>query len=301
MVDRLRLRLVERRASELVAQLQRRQGDRWIQQVVEGGFHADEAMRRICEAFGLRPELERKVLLLVRRTAERWPNKVSLASLSSPSTSEDETWTISTGGEDCASVEIDSEEEGLSDAPTEDTALTLPGPPTFWRSSWKRRMLNTLGVPKVAPPPVLSEKECSKENPSALGEEADPEEEELNHRLREAMANAERCAEAALKEVPELEHRSDERQSRIDFTDSEIRFFMIDEEGEADGDAYQRQLKTKAFDGPSGHRARKASICWCDEDSESESEEDDDWRERCDEMADLMSQQRQMVLWSGSW
>lgn len=36
MVDRLRLRLVERRASELVAQLQRRQGDRWIQQVVEG-------------------------------------------------------------------------------------------------------------------------------------------------------------------------------------------------------------------------------------------------------------------------
>eukprot|EP00913_Durusdinium_trenchii_P010807 g10137.t2 len=218
-VDRLRLRLVERRASELVAQLQRRQGDRWIQQVVEGGFHADEAMRRICEAFGLRPELERKVLLLVRRTAERWPNKVSLASLSSPSTSEDETWTISTGGEDCASVEIDSEEE--------------------------------------IPEHVL--------------------------------------VEAALKEVPELEHRSDERQSRIDFTDSEIRFFMIDEEGEADGDAYQRQLKTKAFDGPSGHRARKASICWCDEDSESESEEDDDWRERCDEMADLMSQQRQMV------
>ena len=31
--------------------------------------------RNAAEAFGLRPELERKVLLLVRRTAERWPNK----------------------------------------------------------------------------------------------------------------------------------------------------------------------------------------------------------------------------------
>jgi hypothetical protein len=37
-LDRLRWRLVERRAQELVAQLQKRHKERWIQHVLQGGI-----------------------------------------------------------------------------------------------------------------------------------------------------------------------------------------------------------------------------------------------------------------------
>lgn len=293
MLDRLRWRLVERRAAELVAALQKRHGERWIQHVLQGGFHADEAMRRICEAFGLRPELERWVLRLALRKAEQWPNKASFQSTASPSTSEDEALLFDrceeiSGGD--RSLDSEDEADQVGDEVHEDAA----GPSKLWRASWRLRVLNT--VQKLAPPQVLSEKEVP----------ADTEEEEkrLNLSLREAMENAERYAAEALKEVPEAESPAVGEQkveTRISFKDSEICFFTIDEDGDTEsGEEYTRQLQTKVFDGPSGHKARKGTYCWCDEDSDSESEEED-WKDQCDEMAELMGQQRQMVLWSGSW
>lgn len=289
MLDRLRWRLVERRANELLAMLRKRHGERWIQHVLQGGFHADEGMRRICEAFGLRPELERWVLRLALRKAEEWPDKASF----SPSTSEDEALLFQrceeiSGGD--RSSESEDEADGVSDE-VQDAEDAASGASKLWRASWRLRCVLNTGK-QLAPPEVLSEKDI----PSDMEEE-----EKLSLSLREAMENAERYAAEALKEVPEAESPCEQKvESRISFTGSEICFFTIDDDGDTEsGEEYTRQLRTKVFDGPSGHKARKASYCWCDEDSDSESEED--WKDQCDEMAELMGQQRQMVLWSGSW
>lgn len=59
---RLRARLLHRSCAELEEALERRHGDGWAEHVLRGDFHAIEGMRRICEAFSLRPELERQVL-----------------------------------------------------------------------------------------------------------------------------------------------------------------------------------------------------------------------------------------------
>jgi len=288
-LDRLRWRLVERRAQELVVQLQKRHKERWIQHVLQGGFHADEAMRRICEAFGLRPELERWVLRLALRKAEQWPHKASFQSSASPSTSEDEALLFHRCEEIAGDRSYSEDEADASDEVHDIEDAT--GPSKLWRASWRLRVLNT--VQKLAPPQVLSKKEVP----------SDTEEEKLSLSLREAMENAERyAAEARSMEVPEAESPCEQKvETRISFTDSEICFFTIDDDGDTEsGEEYTRQLQTKVFDGPSGHKARKASYCWCDEDSDSESEEED-WKDQCDEMAELMGQQRQMVLWSGSW
>lgn len=293
MLDRLRWLLVERRANELLAMLRKRHGDQWIQHVLQGGFHADEAMRRICEAFGLRPELERWVLRLALRKAQEWPHKASPSwPWASPSTSEDEALLFQrceeiSGGDRSYS---EDEADGVSDE-VHDAEDAASGPSKLWRPSWRLRVLTgRKRSAKLASPEVLSEKDIPSDT---------EEEEKLSLSLREAMENAERYAAEALKEVPEAESPCEQKvESRISFTDSEICFFTIDDEGDTEsGEEYTRQLRTKVFDGPSGHKARKAS-CWC-EDSDSESEED--WKDQCDEMAELMGQQRQMVLWSGSW
>ncbi|CAJ1351324.1 unnamed protein product [Effrenium voratum] len=261
-VDRLRGRLVERRSSELVAALERRHGQNWPRHVLEGGFHADEAMRRMCEAFGLRPELERRVLALAMQQAEAWPSKVPFA-LSSPSTSDDET--ISTRCDESAggrsrSSSFDSE-DSLGKA-------LLPGP-MLWRASWRLQVLNS-GAPQ----------DEDKEEDETQDKEA-LEEEELSRRLREAIANAERQAGSA-QEAPEPEPVREKVQS-MKFEESEICFFIIDESGITE-DLYHRKLQTKDFDGPSGHKARKASCLWCGEDSDAESGAEDDWKDQCDEM-----------------
>jgi len=78
---------------------------------------------------------------------------------------------------------------------------------------------------------------------------------------------------------------------------------------------YQRELFTKDFDGPSGHKAKrsfpserrdgiKAEVETQPPDSSddgSDYEDDDEWEDHCDDIADLMSQQRHMLLWSQSW
>lgn len=89
---------------------------------------------------------------------------------------------------------------------------------------------------------------------------------------------------------------------------------------------YRRLLETKVFDGPSGHKARrtpsseaKASSHGCEDelasrsrcdstvsetslDGEDQDPEDvEDWEDRCDDIAELMTQQRSCLLWSPLW
>lgn len=78
----------------------------------------------------------------------------------------------------------------------------------------------------------------------------------------------------------------------------------VDGEGQ-----YERSLATKAFDGPSGHKARRATRAGerssDDDDDDSEAEEsdceEDDWTDTCDDIANLMSQPRHMLMWSATW
>lgn len=86
---------------------------------------------------------------------------------------------------------------------------------------------------------------------------------------------------------------------------STVRFLRCPAEGQ-----YERILYTKAFDGPSGHKARR-TIARCDSSSSEGSDDDDargepeddedDWEDTCDDIADLMSQPRGMLMWSSTW
>lgn len=60
--SRLRARFVARRTSELVETLERRHGGAWMTPVVKGGFEWMALLRRLCEAYHLRPEMEQAVL-----------------------------------------------------------------------------------------------------------------------------------------------------------------------------------------------------------------------------------------------
>lgn len=81
-----------------------------------------------------------------------------------------------------------------------------------------------------------------------------------------------------------------------------------------------RTLFTKSFDGPSGHKAKRqrgrsaaaaggplsgVDVPAFDDDSEDEDEDDardwEHWEDRCDDIADLMGQQRHTLLWSAAW
>lgn len=81
---RLCRRLVERSCTELVAALERRHGDAWPEHVLQGGFHAYEGMRRFCEAFGLRPDLELQVLRRATEEARIWKANLSTGTAAAP-------------------------------------------------------------------------------------------------------------------------------------------------------------------------------------------------------------------------
>lgn len=63
--------------------------------------------------------------------------------------------------------------------------------------------------------------------------------------------------------------------------------------------SYCRTVGTKGFDGPSGHKVRRWSD-WGISDEESQDEEEE-WEESCDHIAELMGQERHLLLWSASW
>eukprot|EP00419_Tripos_fusus_P046650 CAMPEP_0172827644 /NCGR_PEP_ID=MMETSP1075-20121228/20249_1 /TAXON_ID=2916 /ORGANISM="Ceratium fusus, Strain PA161109" /LENGTH=314 /DNA_ID=CAMNT_0013669485 /DNA_START=1 /DNA_END=945 /DNA_ORIENTATION=- len=99
-------------------------------------------------------------------------------------------------------------------------------------------------------------------------------------------------------------------------TFAEVCFFVPDDDGlEGAHRSYDRSILAKPFDGPSGHKARKTKT---DRSSLSNSgnsctakQGDGDsirkiflageWQEQCDEIAELMVQERHCLLWSPCW
>jgi len=131
-------------------------------------------------------------------------------------------------------------------------------------------------------------------------------------------------------------HRAPSRRIRFS-RQSEVSFFSLPPPENAFRPfEYRRLLDTKVFDGPSGHKAMrtsssetKASTHWCEDEvslprtrwdrSVSETsldgedfedwedfwlppeklgEDVEDWEDRCDDIAELMAQQRSCLLWS---
>lgn len=123
-----------------------------------------------------------------------------------------------------------------------------------------------------------------------------------------------------------------QRSTRIRFASkSEISFFSQTVDQDAPEECltvlqYRRTLYTKVFDGPSGHKAKRtpsseaktprhtdnevsARGLWSqsaaegltDPEDENSFEEDEDWEDHCDDIAELMGQQRSCMLWSASW
>jgi hypothetical protein len=171
-------------------------------------------------------------------------------------------------------------------------------------------------------------------------EENDEEEEEehiLSSKLVAAVRNAEihaanaraeqarvNCNGCPLRDIPVTQRAG---TNKVKFArKSEVSFFSFD----LDHTSllaptlleYRRPLETKVFDGPSGHKARRitssdsksaalrdedeastrpSALYNCSEDECSPEEEAEDWEDQCDDIAELMGQQRSCMLWSASW
>lgn len=95
---------------------------------------------------------------------------------------------------------------------------------------------------------------------------------------------------------------------------SEVSFFSCPHEaGSADAPgalAYHCSLQTKVFDGPSGHKAKRspaaeqsatALVTECKENACLSEDDIAEWEDHCDDIAELMSQERSNLLWSMSW
>jgi len=102
-------------------------------------------------------------------------------------------------------------------------------------------------------------------------------------------------------------------------TTAEVCFFVPDDL-EGVHKSYHQSIIAKAFDGPSGHKARKTKNDrsrlsntengYSAKLDESETDDSDsigkivlteEWQERCDEIAELMVQERHCLLWSPCW
>jgi len=209
-----------------------------------------------------------------------------------------------------------------------------------WRSTWRKKVLRALGLqllwpsgdspasaseerpsavelPQQAPPGVPADhvaEDATQEN-NDVEDEEDSEEEEraLSSKLVAAVKNAERQAARARTdhtmesdaEAHAVPARSRARHKTVHFASkSEVSFFAMHADSQlgtcipplpAD---YRRLLYTKNFDGPSGHKAKRSSReCRTPE----EEEDEEDWEDQCDDIAELMSQQRCCLMWSQAW
>jgi len=359
--ERLRARLIDRRTSELVASLTRRHGDGWSAYVLQGGFCADEEMRRICEAFGLRADLERQVLRnAIERAKLRKPEVTLMEAPPSPVSScrqeavPGEVMEPESDG-NCSSTaspmlsaapcpqilqaeDLDSDDaESLGWVTLERATDVHPveDAPKLWHARWRNRVLHTLGLDRWWPRSKSSqtvqpetesgevihrggslEEVLAEAGLSGLVDgEQDDEDMAISSKLITAMMNAERHAAAArsgdLHDMcgddlfgscsPEVRGRSKRRRPpKVQFADdSQVSFFDMELTGCAgEASMYKRSLQTKVFDGPSGHKARRAGS---ESSEEDDSDEEEDWEDRCDDIAELMSRQRTMLLWSESW
>lgn len=178
-----------------------------------------------------------------------------------------------------------------------------------------------------------------KEPPASLGpgqqrekvcadDDEDEEEEErlLSSKLVAAVKNAELHAAKTMSDLPSCNDTppspvtgraaSGGNSSSVRFArSSEVSFFECHEEAAAPAQLartllqYQRSLETKVFDGPSGHKAKRTLSSdkvsspreYVEEESLSPEDEEDEWEDHCDDIAELMSQQRSGMLWAAAW
>lgn len=367
---RLCARLLERSCAELAVALERRHGEIWPDRVLRGDLNAVEGMRRICEGFCLRPELEEQVL---RRTVERARSildcQASAPDSICPAPSADIIDQKVQLASDCELVspqapEVSSgipaaDEECRTGSSSESEASDCQS----WRASWRTRALRVLGLERlwrglrgatgasaptaVSPPaaepaptqtaaaaPVRLEglkavEEADVADEDATSKEVEEEEDEDSEELEEralssklvaAVRNAELHAAKARSRQGEREGSQRPCTTNVKVGKSTVRFarestvsFFSLPVGEVAETAtaleYRRSLETKVFDGPSGHKAKRTSSTTASSSSEDEDEgepstpeeEAEEWEDHCDDIAELMSQQRSGLLWSSSW
>jgi len=410
--SRLRARLVHRRSTELAAALERKHGENWASYVMQRDFYVDEGMRRICEAFGLRPDLERRVLqaTIEKASSRAAGNGIYSAqeALSYPSTgrsaldglasksllppkfketgsadhmdefdSESDTegsttWTLS-GDSDCIDedfsdhsnweLRLDHDPECQGEVASELTPTAAPelewvtskisasAPTPLKQSHWRARVLRTLGLEQwwsrschTDATAIEIEKQedfltvhVSLDSPGTdnagcpaayASNESDTDTAEecvLSSKLIAAVRNAEIQRGTASAQVistkivsPACDLKPNScsyvSSNSVQFSAESHVFFFQTDVNSSIHQSYIRPLRTKFFDGPSGHKAKRSSshpaeypqdatIAWgnCWTDDTGSDAEDDDWEDYCDDIAELMGQQRSQLLWSAAW
>lgn len=407
---RLQARLVDRRCSELVNCLQRRQGAGWAAYALQGDFNSNEGMRRICEAFGLRPELEDRVLAAARERASGWI-KDGEPELHLPiECGDSDSWSPCSAGRSESGTPAAPREHlrpesdigwsptpsrpatpGLSPwfvavpdpDPASDGGLSLPPPEdeqqgqsdssagSFLEGAWGRQASSCDealpgrstsasalgGTAELAAPPlelgraartatrhspwgsrlleVTRDPDSVPAAPGSLSDLESPscdtetqEDAVLRDALVAAIVNADHQRALSEGTPPVVDpgatarrRVSSRRTACVHFADgSFVRFFSLPEV-EHTHPSYDRSVFTKAFDGPSGHKASRrggvpAAAAWAldggksplagifddvDHSQDEDDEDDDEWADRCDDIADLMSQPRHLLMWSSTW
>jgi len=234
--------------------------------------------------------------------------------------------------------EEEEEEEAVIELPAMEVKGPQASPSTpLWRAPWKARVLRTLGLDRWLRDGEDVDQPCLAPTPKVgaddVESELDEEELELSCKLVAAVRNAERhiasSREQRVRDLQACEEGHDgwrqvrssskvpsttaKRKTAIKFGgNSHIRFFTPDVVVKPQ--AYERKLWTKSFDGPSGHKARQSCPGSPDSEgstvqpssgdeleSEEEEDEEEEWEDECDEIADLMCQERAGVLWSTCW
>jgi len=197
-----------------------------------------------------------------------------------------------------------------------------------WRSPNSNRVLQALGLQQPSPTKVSQQQAIankdvegeaspinadddfdSKGVVNAAETQGDVNEEDgdeaLGAALMEAIRNA--CLQANNScSSPSCDGSSTRRKANpphnVRFTDtSDVRFFQpeVQSPKECFSD-YDRAVHTKSFDGPSGHKAFRPTRSET-MDRSGQDEDEEEWEDRCDDIADLMCQPRQSMMWSMTW
>jgi len=177
------------------------------------------------------------------------------------------------------------------------------GRPKRWSTL---RMFRSLGLGCARRRPMEENEDCS-------------EDEVLVAAARNARFQSAKPAHAETKPTPaksDLQLKRSPRSTAVKFSSfGRIRFFEPAAGQSSVNEIYDRDVQTKFFDGPSGHKARRTNAEAAGKDlhvelsrgfkdgitDEGSESEDDDWEDKCDDIACLMSQQRHMLMWSCTW
>lgn len=344
---RLRARLIDRRSTELVATWQRRHGSSWTERLLCEDFQTHQELHRICEALALRPDLEVLVLDLAKERAKEESGVLSDGNAKHDSTG------VGFNHRDFDTRSVESGASSWCTGSTRDsgwstTASQLTTPRQSPAPSPEMAPMSAPFAAGVIRWDFEVEPGCGSTSHSRDGESASefapcraaPVGPGLQPRLLlecpqageppghacpgkdEGMATV-AGGDAGRRERPEGSRRTasgskPRRDGRLKVKfayKSAVRFLR-----DASNDQYEIVLYTKAFDGPSGHKARRrtpspdlrAFESGGEEGTEDETEapedetetsdcDDEDWEDTCDDIAELMSQPRGMFMWSPTW